>query len=101
MEVAYGASGKPARSATHLDHGDPAVRRYRRGRQPAQSGADDHHAAGCAAMENIAALSAGQRRYLCTHRANNRTWPLLHAGALASGIYERPALLFDRSLLHG
>ena len=69
--------------------------------QSAQSGADDHQTAGCAAVEDVAALSSGQRRYLCTDWGNHRTRTLLHAGALASGIYERAPLLFDRPLLHG
>ena len=52
-------------------------------------------------MANLAAFSAGQRRHLRAHRANHSARALLHARALASRIYERAALLFDRSLLHG
>ena len=37
----------------------------------------------------------------CTLTGHHRARPLLHARALASWIYERSALLFDRSLLHG
>ena len=44
----------------------------------------------------------GKRRYLSANRGRPpRPGPLLYARALAFGIYERPALLFDRSLLHG
>ena len=39
------------------------------------------------AMANLAALSAGQRRQRRARRANHRARPLLHAGALASGIF--------------
>src|ERR1700722_6194859 len=41
------------------------------------------------------------RRQLRADWRDHRARPLLHAGALASGIHERSALLFDRPLLHG
>ncbi len=101
-EAAHGASGKPARSAHDLAHGGAAVRRDGRGGKSAQSGADDHHAAGCS-------CNGKQRRPFLRSSvdmcpligATTRARPLLHAGALASGIYERAALLFDRPILHG
>ena len=37
----------------------------------------------------------------CALTGETTARPLLHAGALASGIYERAAPLFDRPLLHG
>jgi len=52
-------------------------------------------------MEDAATLSSRKRRYLRADRTHDRPGSLLHAGALASGLYERPALLLDRSLLHG
>ena len=63
--------------------------------QSAQPRADDHQAAGCAAMANLPPFPPGSVDTCALTGANHSAGALLHARALASGIYERAALLFD------
>jgi hypothetical protein len=69
------------------------------GRQSAQSGSDHHQDAGRVAMGNAAFVSQGQRRHVSPNRGRHRARPLLCPYPLASGLHERPAYLYDRSVL--
>src|SRR5208282_1345804 len=63
-EESHGTSCKPTRSVADVAAGGVPAKRIGRGCQSARSDADNHQTARRLAMENVAALSAGQRRHV-------------------------------------
>jgi hypothetical protein len=89
----------PARPVADITSCGAALEPNRCGRQSAQSGSDYHQAAGRVAMGNAALVSSGQRRHLSPDRGQHCARPLLCPYPLASGLHERAAYLYDRSVL--
>ena len=89
----------PARPGTDVTSCGAALQANGCGRQSAQSGADHHQVARRVAMGNAALVSSGQRRHLSSDRGQPCARPLLCPYPLASGIHERAAYVYDRSVL--